>query len=145
MTPKLIALVDVLFVLLTFLMLGGDLRPREEEEVRLPKASSLLECMAGRCRNPMIVNVYHRPEVDCGRYRRSKLCRDEDHWRLGMAGRDYSNSRTLRRNMDAEKRRVVLRADATAPYGLVQTALTACAEAGIQDVMVSASRRPCPR
>jgi len=145
MTPKLIALVDVLFVLLAFLMLGGDLRPRAEEDVRLPKASCLIECMGFRCKDPLIVNAYHRPEVECGRYRRSTLCRDEDHWRLSLAGRDYSTSRALRRAMDSTRHRVELRADATAPYGLVQTALAACGEAGIQSVLVSAARPPCPR
>ena len=142
MTPKLIALVDVLFVLLVFLMLGGDLHPRDQEDIRLPKAGMLRGCFSGLCKEPLTENVYHRPEVECGRYRRSKLCHDEDHWRLGLAGRDYRDSPSLCRIMDSTKHRVVVRADATAPYGLVQTALAACGEAGVESVMVSAARPP---
>ena len=41
--PNLIPMIDIMFLLLLFFMLGADMGQRELEEVMLPKAASMKE------------------------------------------------------------------------------------------------------
>jgi biopolymer transport protein ExbD len=143
--PELLPLLDILFTLLLFLLMGGQFGPREEEELRPPQGDRLDDCTKSLPRNPATVNVYHRPEVDCGRYRSGQPCPEElDHWRVSVRGRDCTGTNALCRAIRPSGR-VVLRADAAAPYGLVQHALRACAAEGIRSIRVSARRAPSLR
>jgi len=138
--PRVVALLDVLFVLLQYLILGCDFDCRQDP-VQLSKSRFLSECRGSR---RVEITVHHGPEDECGRSRRRQRCEEADHWHLSAGGVPVPDARALARLLMGGRRRVLLRADAGAPYGVVQGALSACAEAGIRFVPISATRQPNP-
>ena len=155
--PNLIPMIDIMFLLLLFFMLGADMGQRELEEVMLPKAMSMKEDKENKekDKNKLTINVYHRYEVKCQAYLKSQVCRDDAHWRTGIKGKDYSEPEKLGgylkkeadatrggdpKNPQVSELKVQIRADASAPYGLAQRAMNTCAKAGIYKVEVGASR-----
>jgi biopolymer transport protein ExbD len=147
--PNLIPLLDVMLLLLIFFMMGGDLGQRELEEVRLPRAGSLKECLGSpSATRDLPINAYHRTDVTCQSYARAKGCPVDDHWRLDITGCDCTSPRVLlgalRKELargDEGRLRVTIRSDAAAPFALAQRAMNACSEAGIHR-MLAAARRP---
>ena len=155
--PNLIPMIDIMFLLLLFFMLGADMGQRELEEVILPKASSMKEDKENKekDKNRLTINVYHRYEVKCQAYDKGLICRDDAHWRTGIRGKDYSEPEKLGgylkkeadatrgldpKNPQVSELKVMIRADQSAPYGLAQRAMNTCAKAGIYKVDVGASR-----
>jgi biopolymer transport protein ExbD len=160
--PNLIPMIDIMFLLLLFFMLGADMGQRELEEVMLPKAMSMKEDKENKekDKNKLTINVYHRYEVKCQAYAKSSdgklsVCRDDAHWRTGIKGKDYSEPEKLGgylkkeadatrgtdpKNPQVSELKVQIRADASAPYGLAQRAMNTCAKAGIYKVEVGAAR-----
>jgi hypothetical protein len=150
--PNLVPLLDVMFVLLLFILIGNDFGIRELEEVRLADARSMPECKESRVRpRPLIINAYHRTDWHCDDYPLRRLCRSADHWRLDVLGRDCTtpaaldavlqDRKTWRHGRSFSARRVEIRPDAEAPAGLAQLALAGCARQGIYEIDVAA-RRP---
>src|SRR6187455_2261644 len=86
--PNLIPMIDIMFLLLLFFMLGADMGQRELEEVMLPKAMSMKEDKENKekDKNRLTINVYHRYEVKCQAYLKGAVCRDDAHWRTGIKG-----------------------------------------------------------
>src|SRR5262250_3420987 len=91
--PNLIPMIDIMFLLLLFFMLGADMGQRELEEVMLPKAASMKEDKENKekDKNKLTINVYHKYEVKCSQYgdgpgNSIKVCRDDAHWRTGIKG-----------------------------------------------------------
>ena|SRR5436190_22110264 len=155
--PNLIPMIDIMFLLLLFFMLGADMGQRELEEVMLPKASSMKEDKENKekDKNKLTVNVYHRYEVKCQAYEKNQVCRDDAHWRTGIKGKDYSEPEKLGgylkkeadasrgldpKNPQVSELKVQIRADLSAPYGLAQRAMNTCAKAGIYKVEVGVAR-----
>jgi biopolymer transport protein ExbD len=155
--PNLIPMIDIMFLLLLFFMLGADMGQRELEEVMLPKAMSMKEDKENKekDKNKLTINVYHRYEVKCQAYLKGAVCRDDAHWRTGIKGKDYSEPEKLGgylkkeadatrgqdpKNPQVSELKVQIRADASAPYGLAQRAMNTCAKAGIYKVEVGAAR-----
>jgi biopolymer transport protein ExbD len=152
--PNLIPMIDIMFLLLLFFMLGADMGQRELEEVRLPIADSVEEekdNIAAR----VTVNVYHvyDTEVKCDQYKDGNICSDEKHWIIGVRGIDYTKQ-TIKQLLKAEadsqryegpkgpsERRVMIRADEAALYGHVQTVMNSCAEVGIYKVEIAAAQK----
>jgi biopolymer transport protein ExbD len=164
-SPNLIPMVDLMFLLLLFFMLGADMGQRELEEVFLPKAIAIKEDKGekGSTVNRLTVNVYHRysTEVPCPRYANQEVCRDASHWRIGIAGKDYTDPRKLEDRLKIEsgadpsppvgvvskkprfsERGAMVRGDQSAPYRLVQNVINMCAKAGIYKIEVGAARPP---
>ena len=156
LSPNLIPMVDIMFLLLLFFMLSADMGQRELEDVVLPKAMSVKEdkeAKGGKDRDRLTINVYHRPELKCPSYNKGAVCREEAHWRVGLKGRDYSDPERLELMLKKEagttggdlntpkisERKVMIRADASAPYGLAQRSMNVCAKAGIYKVEVGAA------
>lgn len=155
--PNLIPMIDIMFLLLLFFMLGADMGQRDIEEVSLPVASSVEEDKEAKeqTKDRLTVNVYHRyhNEVQCLLHASDKLCLDDQHWRIGIRGTDYADLEKLTARMQEEakvgqevegakssERRVMVRADGAAPYGLVQDVMTACAKAGLYQIECGAAR-----
>ena len=155
--PNLIPMIDIMFLLLLFFMLGADMGQRELEEVMLPKAMSMKEDKDNKEKDKgrLTINVYHRYEVKCQAYIKNQVCRDDSHWRTGIKGKDYSEPEKLGgylkkeadatrggdpKNPQVSELKVMIRADQSAPYGLAQRAMNTCAKAGIYKVEVGASR-----
>ncbi len=157
-SPNLIPMVDIMFLLLLFFMLGADMGQRDLEEVKLPEAVSVKkdEQEKEKGDDRLTVNVYHlsESEVKCLLYYDEKVCRDEGHWRIGIRGRDFTDVakleaalreaadpfRTDTSNTKASERPVMVRADSSAPYGEVQKVLNTCAKVGIYKIECGAAQ-----
>jgi biopolymer transport protein ExbD len=157
-TCNLIPMIDIMFLLLLFFMLGADMGQRELEEVMLPTADSVKEDKDPPTKAAKdartTVNVYHAYETDvkCAAYKGGNVCIDEAHWLIGVRGKDYTKESIkglLKQDADlgrrpgeiASERRVMIRADQAALYGFVQKVMNACAEVGIYKVEIAAAQK----
>ncbi len=136
-TANLIPMIDIMFLLLLFFMLGADMGKREAEEVRLPKAIGKVDEV--RRKDETVVNVHH--DADCATYEGGGRCEDPAHWALGVRGRSLSRTTIgpfLRDEADrtggADRHHVLVRADEGASYGLVQQVLVGCSQVGLYKV-----------
>ncbi len=157
-SPNLIPMIDIMFLLLLFFMLGADMGHRELEEVTLPKASSIKEDKEdkGKKIDRLTINIYHRYPTDlqCDVYAAGRVCRSPAHWRIGVRGIDCTEPAKLgamlkgeadRFRTDAKapamsERRVMIRADASSPYGHIQDVMVLCARVGIYQIECGAAR-----
>jgi len=155
LAPNLIPMIDIMFLLLLFFMLGADMGQRELEDVSLPKADEAKVPPKGTNDGSLTINAHHRLEVACPDYGHRKVCRRDDHWKLAIKGHDCTDPATLAAMLQTETassrkadvqgrtvsdRRVMIRADASAPYALAQRAMNVCAEQGITRIMVGAAK-----
>jgi biopolymer transport protein ExbD len=159
--PNLIPMIDIMFLLLLFFMLGADMGQRDIEDVSLPIANAIKEDKEAttKSKDRLTINVYHRyhTEVQCSSHASGQLCPDEKHWRISIRGDDHTAPEKLTARMKKEadlyrddgsgqkssERRVMVRADGAAPYGFVQDIMTACAHVGIYQIECGAAR-PTP-
>jgi biopolymer transport protein ExbD len=159
--PNLIPMVDIMFLLLLFFMLGADMGQRELEEVKLPKTSFAKKDQpddpSQKLPDRLTLNIYHRyaSEVRCDAYAADRTCRDESHWRVAVRGDAFRDFAHLAEKLGEEarrfpepgkagvsSRRVMIRADAAAPFGLVQRAMNACAQVRIYKVECGSAMPP---
>ena len=164
---NLVPMVDIMFLMLLFFMLGSDMGQRELEEVTLPLASTIKEDKGDAPKEGRTtINVYHdiKRGSSCAEYEKkdgSGICRTDEHWKVGIRGHDYNPKDKLeldklrgllKRDADEGKavigdrvseRLVMIRADRAAPYGAVQHVMNICAECGIYKIEVGAAQ-PAP-
>ncbi len=155
LAPNLIPMIDIMFLLLLFFMLGADMGQRELEEVSLPKADQAKVPPPGTDRGSLTINAHHRLDVACKTYGHREVCRQDDHWKLAIKGKDCTDPHQLAlvlqtetassRKADVQGRTVsdrvvMIRSDATAPYALAQRAMNVCAEQGIYRIEVGAAK-----
>ncbi|HZU96636.1 MAG TPA: biopolymer transporter ExbD [Planctomycetota bacterium] len=164
--PNLVPMVDIMFLLLLFLMVGADMQQREREEVRLPIATSAKEENPNtddtEASRQLCLNVYHTAE-NCSAYETAGLCTDKGHWCIGIKGIDYGEDKAaeLKAYLEGEvltdrqrrglpdpepgkpkpisELRVMIRADKAALYQFVQRAMNSCADAGIYRIELGAA------
>jgi biopolymer transport protein ExbD len=147
-SPNLIPMIDIMFLLLLFFMLSADMGQRELEEVSLPGARSAEKDPGLEER--LTINVSHGTQA-CIAYGSGQVCRDEKHWTLKIRGEEFATAASLVAHLKAQtggersERKVMIRADAKAPYGLPQRAMNACAESGLYKVVVGAALPPVGR
>ncbi len=171
-SPNLVPMIDIMFLLLLFFMLSADMGQRELEEVHLPKAISVKEDKENKKKEEVervTINVYHDPKINCGEYRKGDVCRKMcdpntlkgGHWYIGIKGADFVPAGTdierlvkrLKKEADMQKgtdaknpniseRRVMIRADASSPYEFAQRVMNSCAMAGIYKIEVGAAAPP---
>src|SRR5437899_2330453 len=125
-SPNLIPMVDIMFLLLLFFMLSADMGQRELEDVVLPKANSIKEDKETKGGGDRLtINVYHRPQVKCSSFNSGKICREDAHWLVGIKGRDYTDPDRMEKMLKKEagttgseitapklsERKVMIRAD----------------------------------
>jgi len=159
-SPNLIPMVDIMFLLLLFLMLGSDMSQRELEEVQLPKALYVKEDKAkpGVKEEPRTtINVYHLGEswAKCEAYAKHETCRNPKHWRIAVRGQDFlapddkkfkdllkveAEEGKKKKSDKISERKIMLRADGSAPYSLVQGVMHSCAFAGMYKIECGAAR-----
>ncbi|MFN0060847.1 MAG: biopolymer transporter ExbD [Planctomycetota bacterium] len=159
-SPNLIPMIDIMFLLLLFFMLGADMGQRELEEVVLPQALRIKEdkTQVGVKDDRLVINVYHlySTEVPCEQYKNREVCRDSRHWRIGIKGKDYIDPEALIKRLQVEtedyrtdpnnpllvERGVMIRGDRSAPFGEVQKAMQCCAKVGVYKIACGAARPP---
>ena len=163
-SPNLIPMIDIMFLLLLFFMLSADMSQRQLEEVVLPQASHVKEDPnAGvEGETTTTINIHHSTEkgVNCAVYANGGVCREPTHWQWAIRGKDY-NATSIRDQLQIEAQlhmetamdvkahkilsalRVLIRADSGAPYGDVQKVIETCGTVGIYKVEVAAAK-PAP-
>jgi biopolymer transport protein ExbD len=160
-TPNLIPMIDIMFLLLLFLMIASDMGQRELEDVRLPMADVVKEDKPdqdSKEADRLTINVYHLlgQQASCPVYEKNGICREERHWRMGVKGVDYTDMDKLYAFLDKEaaigrkgtdpkapkvsERKVMIRADGSAPYAMPQKAMNVCAKAGMYKIDVGAAQ-----
>ena len=160
-TPNLIPMIDIMFLLLLFLMIASDMGQRELEDVRLPMADVVKEDKPdteSKEGDRLTINIYHLlgQQARCNVYEDGGICREERHWRMGVKGTDYTDMDKLYAFLDKEaqvgrkgtdpkapkvsERKVMIRADGSAPYGMPQKAMNVCAKAGMYKIDVGAAQ-----
>jgi biopolymer transport protein ExbD len=159
-SPNLVPMVDIVFLILLFFMLSADMTQHELEDVYLPTANDVKEDDQHETKKgelPRItVNIYHASEQDgvkCANYGPDKVCSEEAHWRIGVRGKDYGPEaikELLQKQAELDpdpqdpklsQRKVMIRADASALYGYVQKVMNACAEVGLYKVEIGAATK----
>ena len=152
-SPNIVPLLDVMFLLLIFLMIGSDMSVRETADVALAVASEAKVQPAEQDGRFATLNVVHR-DVACAAHAEGRPCRDAAHWTYSMRGSEIGDgdlaSRLALVGQDAleppgaDGRQLSgvtlsIRCDRNAPYGRVQDALLACSTAGIHRTEVAAA------
>ncbi len=153
-SPNLVPMIDIMFLLLLFFMLTADMGQRELEDVKLPVADSVHDDGKDTKDSRLTINVHHATRDVCAAYLGGHPCHVEGHWRLRIKGDDYDTLpallRCIRREAAAapgadsksgriSERLVMIRSDKNAPSGLAQLAMRACAQAGIYRIEVGAA------
>jgi len=160
---NLIPMVDVMFLLLLFFMLGADMSQREQADLILPEASEIQENKENKSDEPTTtVNIQHRPKTasfDCPVNTQGGYCRDAEHWSIVIRGQDVARSalkdqlqveadENLEKDIDPaagkqlSARKVIIRADKAAPYGDVNKIIETCSLVGIYKIEVGAAVPP---
>ena len=160
---NLIPMVDIMFLLLLFFMLGADMTQREQASLVLPTASEIKENEKVKSAEPTTtINVQHRQSsssFQCAIAERGGYCRDEEHWMIVIRGREVPRP-TLKEQLKIEAdetlepdvdpiagvrlsaRKVIIRADRAAPYGDINKIIETCSLVGIYKVEVGAAVPP---
>jgi biopolymer transport protein ExbD len=159
---NLIPMIDIMFLLLLFFMLGADMTQRELEDVVLPKADQAKQESDFKDPNAggrTTVNVFHRHSstgvTECAAFSSGQVCRNMDHWMMAIRAK-YETLDTIVKALEEEakleieevdangkalsKRHVHIRADENAPYGYIQRVIESCAAVGIYRIEVAAAQ-----
>jgi len=164
---NLIPMIDIMFLLLLFFMLGADMTQRELEDVVLPKADQAKEDSKEKTDvgGFTTINIYHDSgKTECAAYKAKEgVCADSTHWVIAIRGKKYELGTTVfaeRLDFEAKqeleppdpaapskkplsKRKISIRADAKCLFGNVQGLIEACGKAGLYKIEVGAAK-PSP-
>jgi biopolymer transport protein ExbD len=156
-SPNLIPMIDIMFLLLLFFMLNADMSQRELEELTPPVARHASLDDSKQNANRITVNVHHdaKDTANCPPYANDEVCRNDAHWHISMSGRRYELTKEGLNKLaqaltelgkanieDPAKgisgRNLIIRADRTAPYQYVQKVLEAAGTAKVYKIEVGA-------
>jgi biopolymer transport protein ExbD len=155
-----VPLVDIMFLLLLFLMVGGDMSHRESAELQLPLADKATEAKKDED-NYVVINVHPIRDPSNDQDRLTQGFRDISNWQFGISGIEYKTYWELVDKLKEVAMRkledtplpgtkdkylsavtVTIRADKSAPYGMIQLAMQACSEALLYKIEVGAAKPP---
>ena len=158
-TPNLIPMIDIMFLLLLFFMLGADMSQRELETVTLPRADQIKEDTKEREKyGRTTINVRLRDESKPAAEWPREYLQDEKNWVIAIRAHAFPDYAALKTQLEAEaqldlqeqpdpiakkrlsERFVQIRADGMAPYGVVQRIIDVASQVGLFKVEVAASR-----
>ncbi|HET6201582.1 MAG TPA: biopolymer transporter ExbD, partial [Planctomycetota bacterium] len=74
---NLIPMIDIMFLLLLFFMLGADMGHRDLETVRLPNAENAKTDTQQEKDQRLTINANHKEQVTCSAYGHRQICRDD--------------------------------------------------------------------
>ena len=157
-TVNVVPLVDIMFLLLLFLMVGGDMSQRETAELQLPLADRATDSTKDELYY-CVLNIHPKRDPNSDADRLTQEFRDISNWQFGISGIEYQDFFSLvdQLNIVAERKRedvplqgtkdkylsavtVTIRADKSAPYGMIQFAMQACSEALLYKIEVGAAK-----
>jgi biopolymer transport protein ExbD len=159
-SPNLVPMIDIMFLLLLFFMLGADMAVRESANLLLPQASKIKQDPTNDPDPVTTVNVHRDDDAETPFLPSAGPGREGEKWLVSVAGIDYTPDtlKTLLQahaeadlepeiDPDAKKRlsrrKLLVRADRGAPYGFVQRVIEAAGLAGLYKVEVAAAE-PTP-
>jgi biopolymer transport protein ExbD len=163
-SPNVVPMIDIMFLLLLFFMLGADMSQRESIEITIPKAKSVPEPkqLDEKEKRTLTVNIHHATPTGapCPINDNGAICREEGHWQWQILGVDYPREEMKKQlliiaqdNLDpvedpvAKKKLsalfLLIRADERAPYGDVQKLTEYAGGAGIYKIQLAANK-PLP-
>ncbi len=162
-SPNVVPMIDIMFLLLLFFMLGADMSQRESIEISIPKASAVPEPPReeDKTKRWIVCNIHHAPEGGfCAINDNGGVCREEAHWKWSIMGVDYPREEMKKQlqivgqdyledvaDEKAGKRLsnyfLLIRADQNAPYGHIQKVFEYAGGAGIYKTSVAANK-PVP-
>ena len=157
-----VPLVDIMFLLLLFLMVGGDMSHRETTEVQLPTADKAVESQPGLDEGERyaVINVHPVKDPKSDAERLTPEFRNIANWQFAIGGVEYRDYFALvdQLKIVSEQKledvplpgtnppkflsavKITIRADKSSPYGMIQQAMQACAETGLYKIEVGAAK-----
>jgi biopolymer transport protein ExbD len=159
-SPNVVPMIDIMFLLLLFFMLGADMSQRESVEVKLPLADQIKEDKEKEQKDPeTTVNIYPDPSVNEEVFKVASTCRDAKLWLIGIRGEQF-NIEQLKTQLKIEAdefpepeidkqagkvlsaKKVLIRAARFAPFGLVQKVIETAGSVGMYKVEVAGNKPP---
>jgi biopolymer transport protein ExbD len=146
-SPNVVPMIDIMFLLLLFFMLGADMSQREASVLELPRADVPREDETTGIRR-LVANVRHT-NAGCALHEHGGQCRESGHWKRTLLGEDYSPAEVERvlagaaadAGPEPSALHLLVRADQRAPYGAVQQLFEGAARAGVYRIELAAARR----
>jgi biopolymer transport protein ExbD len=151
-SPNVVPMIDIMFLLLLFFMLGADMSQRESVEVVLPKADQIKTTDVEGKDPETTVNIHHDRNINCPVFDNGGVCREKGHWVISIRGNDYTYE-TLKPQLQIEadefpeeeltngkhlsKKKILIRAEQTAPYGDVQKVIETAGAVGMYKVEIA--------
>jgi biopolymer transport protein ExbD len=156
-----VPLVDIMFLLLLFLMVGGDMSHRESTELMLPKADKAQEAdREAEGKRYSVINIHPLKDALTDSDRMAPWFRDKANWSFAIQGREFPDywalvdelkiiGSTKLEDTPLEGTKppkylsavfVTIRADRSAPYIMIQEAMQACSEASLYKIEVGAAK-----
>jgi biopolymer transport protein ExbD len=154
-----IPLIDIMFLLLLFLMVGADMGQREMADLVLTKASHATVPPKAEAKKAgesyRVVNVQF--DGDISKSGDIRNTRDLGRWVYVVGGLNYTPetikdrlSDEAKENMEPEidpeakvqlsALKITIRADRDAPYGMVQNLITVCGTIGVYKIEIAAAK-----
>ena len=154
-----VPLVDIMFLLLLFLMVGGDMSHRESTELQLPSADRATAAdREAEGKRYSVINIHPVRDATSEAETLTPAFRDISNWQFAIAGVEYTTYWALvdQLKIVAEQKLeetplpgtkdkylsavfITIRADKSAPYGMIQQAMQACSEALLYKIEVGAA------
>ncbi len=163
-SPNVVPMIDIMFLLLLFFMLGADMSQREAIEISIPKAKNVPEPKDIDQKDvfTLTVNIHHAAPggAACPINDNGGVCRENDHWQWQIMGEDF-NREDMKKQLviiaqdhlepveDAVAKTklsalfLLIRADEKAPYGDVQKLTEYAGLAHIYKIQLAANK-PLP-
>lgn len=157
-SPNVVPMIDIMFLLLLFFMLGADMAQRESVDMVLPLADKIKEQKENEEVPTTTVNVHHDKDLDC-KINDTGVCREKGHWIWSVRGITHTPE-TLKTQLqiDADEfledevvpgtnppkrlsaKKLLIRADGKAPYGEVQRVIEIGGTVGMYKVEVGGAK-----
>ena len=163
-SPNVVPMIDIMFLLLLFFMLGADMSQREAIEISIPKAKNVPEPkqVEDKDKFTLTVNIHHATPTGapCPINDNNGVCREKDHWQWQIMGTDYNREEMKKQlviiaqdhlepiedpvaKLKLSALFLLIRADERAPYGDVQKLTEYAGLAHIYKIQLAANK-PLP-
>jgi biopolymer transport protein ExbD len=163
-SPNVVPMIDIMFLLLLFFMLGADMSQREAIEISIPKAKNVPEpkTVEEKDKFTLTVNIHHASPTGapCPINDNGGVCREKDHWQWQIMGTDYNREEMKKQLVIIAQDHLepvddpvaktklsalflLIRADERAPYGDVQKLTEYAGLAHIYKIQLAANK-PLP-
>jgi biopolymer transport protein ExbD len=160
-SPNVVPMIDIMFLLLLFFMLGADMSQRESVEVKLPVADQIKEDKDKNMQQDpeTTVNIHLDPAVNEKLADNVGESRDAKLWVVSIRGNQYTiDGLKTQLKIEADEfpehdvdpaagkvlsaKKVLIRAERNAPFGLVQKVIETAGSVGMYKVEVAGTKPP---